>query len=184
MGAGLGGGSSNAAFILKGLNSMFDLKMSKSELLEMASFLGSDCPFFIDSTPAFCSSKGELMESIAIDLSSFHLKLIYPTIHVSTKLAYAGIECNEMDIKLKKAIYKDNIYWKSEISNSFEKKVFLKYPILSKIKNNLYAEGAIYSSMSGSGSAIYGLFDKEPLKSMDYSSNVMEFIFSLSTKRE
>ena len=183
MGAGLGGGSSNAAFVLKGLNSMFDLKISKSELLEMASFLGSDCPFFIDSIPALCFSRGELMESICINLTGFYIKLIYPAIHVSTKLAYAGIKCNEIDKQLKKSILKDKRSWKNEISNSFEKNVFLKNPILSKIKNELYADGAIYASMSGSGSSIYGLFDKEPLKSREYPANVMEFIFSLSTKQ-
>ena len=176
---GLGGGSSNAAFILKGLNSMFDLKISKSELLQMAFFLGSDCPFFIESTTAICTSRGELMESISIDLSEFYLKLIYPAIHVSTKLAYDGIRCNEIDKQLKKSIYMDMGGWKNEISNSFEKKVFLTNPILSKIKNDLYADGAIYASMSGSGSAIYGLFDKKPLKSSKYPANVMEFIFSL-----
>jgi 4-diphosphocytidyl-2-C-methyl-D-erythritol kinase len=163
-GAGLGGGSSDAAFVLKGINKLFSLNLSHDELLNYASKLGSDCAFFIDNKPAFATNKGDILNEINLSLiENYHIFIIKPDIHISTAEAYRNIVPVAPNISLKKLIKLPIQTWKNNIKNDFEKYVFYKYPILENIKNQLYQNGAIYASMSGSGSAIFAFFENIPI---------------------
>ena len=161
MGAGLGGGSSDAAFTLKTLNDLFKLNITNSNLEQYAAKLGSDCAFFINNKPAFATGRGELLTDIELNLSNYYIALINPAIHVSTAIAFAGLvpqkPTSSINIRINNPIEK----WKDNIDNDFERFVFAKYPKIEEIKNSLYASGAIYAAMSGSGSTVYGLFEKE-----------------------
>lgn len=157
IGAGLGGGSADGAFMLKVLNKLFDLKLSNTELEKYALQLGADCPFFVDNTPKYVTGIGEKMTAIDLDLSDYELKFIFPDLHISTAEAYGGVtpkipETSLLDLK-KQPI--EN--WKATVKNDFEMSAFEKYPELAKMKEKLYADGAIYASMTGSGSVIYGV---------------------------
>ncbi len=163
MGAGLGGGSADAAFVLKLLNDKFELNLNVETLQKYALQLGSDCPFFIDNKPKFVTGRGELFEDIKIDLQGYWLMLVHPGIHIGTAEAYAGIIPTAPVHNVKIIIENEPISkWKYLLVNDFEKTVFQKAPAIEKIKKSLYEQGALYSSMSGSGSAVYGIFDKEP----------------------
>lgn len=160
IGAGLGGGSANAAFILRGLNELFSLGISIKKLEEYALILGADCPFFIEDTPKYVEGIGEKLSPIDLDLNSYELRLINPKIHVSSKEAYAGIIPKKPEISLKKLIKTPIENWKEKVKNDFEKNIFKEYPKLQSIKDQLYKDGAIYASMSGSGSVLYGILEK------------------------
>jgi 4-diphosphocytidyl-2-C-methyl-D-erythritol kinase len=162
VGAGLGGGSSDAANILKHLNSFFNTGLAIEELEVMASEIGSDCPFFIKSSPVYAEGRGEIMRPIDLDLGGNHLILLNPGIHVSTKEAYENCIAHEPVNKLYELVLQPLVEWKNLINNDFEKTVFKKYPLIKNFKEELYRMGAIYSSMSGSGSTVYGIFDKKP----------------------
>jgi len=162
IGAGLGGGSSDGAYTLKGLNELFNLNLSNEELKNFARQLGSDCAFFIDNKPVFANKKGDEFEDIEYSLKGYYLYLIYPDIHVSTGEAYSNIKLNPSPIDLKKAIAQNPENWKDRINNDFEKSIFPNHPKLEILKDNFYKMGAIYASMSGSGSTIYGIFKEEP----------------------
>ncbi len=163
MGAGLGGGSADAAFFIKMLNESFDLKLSVEELKVYASQIGSDCPFFIDNTPSFISGKGEIITPIQLDLSNYHTSIIYPQIHVDTKNAYSLITPHKQSRSLNDIISNTPIQsWRKTIFNDFEEPIFKLYPQLAEIKNCLYNSGALYASMTGSGSALYSIFEKKP----------------------
>nr|WP_321408845.1 4-(cytidine 5'-diphospho)-2-C-methyl-D-erythritol kinase [uncultured Carboxylicivirga sp.] len=168
-GAGLGGGSSDAAFMLNMLNSMFDLKLSKNELKTKASGLGADVPFFIENNSTFATGIGEILNPIQLDLSEYYLYLVKPPIHVSTPEAYAGVTPEMPVHSLKEDILLPIEEWKEVIKNDFEKSVFKKYPEIKEIKELLYSKGAIYAAMSGSGSSVFGLFSEEPTFTMDPS---------------
>lgn len=160
-GAGLGGGSSDAAFMLKAINVLCGLKLSTSELEEYASKIGSDCAFFIRNKPVFAYGRGELFEEVNLSLSNYYIALIKPEIFVSTADAYALIKPKSSAINLRKL--SDNIQdWKDVLVNDFEEGIFSKYPEINEIKSYLYDLGAIYSSMSGSGSSVYGIFKDKP----------------------
>jgi 4-diphosphocytidyl-2-C-methyl-D-erythritol kinase len=160
-GAGLGGGSSDAAFMLKGLNQMFGLQLSPEELQDYAARLGSDCSFFVKNIPALASGKGEILTTAKDYIAGYKLLLFFPGFHVSTADAYQGV-IPDKDKKSLKAILESGIQnWKKELINDFEKSVFVKYPVIGDLKEKLYEYGAIYASMSGSGSAVYGLFEKD-----------------------
>jgi len=158
IGAGLGGGSADAAFTLKGLNELFSLNISGKKLEEYALQLGADCPFFIENTPKYVEGIGEKMTRIDLNLSAFEIKFVNPEIHISTVDAYAGIIPHIPQKHLKELIKLPIENWKEKIENDFEKSIFKIYPKLQSIKDQLYKEGAIYTSMSGSGSTIYGIF--------------------------
>ncbi|MGD2033464.1 MAG: 4-(cytidine 5'-diphospho)-2-C-methyl-D-erythritol kinase [Bacteroidales bacterium] len=163
-GAGLGGGSSDAAFMLKGLNELFQCNCSETELREMASSLGSDCSFFVMNKAARGTGRGELLETIDHPLKGFIVLLVNPGIHISSKDAYSGIVPKQADESLKDLITNPPDSWKDSIYNAFEATVFSKYPVIQKIKSDLYDMGAVYASMTGSGSTVFGLFrevDKE-----------------------
>lgn len=164
MGAGLGGGSADAAFTLTSLNKLFYLNISNSQLIELADTLGSDCPFFIDNQPKFVSGKGEVLEDIDFSLKGYYIKLINPNIHISTKEAFNNliIENNNHSTSLKNLTPNLLFTENSGVKNDFEKGIFKLHPELLKIKNQLIKEGAIYVSMTGTGSTIYGIFNSEP----------------------
>ena len=160
IGAGLGGGSADASFTLKALNELFELKLTNIQLEKYALKLGADCPFFIDNTTKLIEGIGEKMTSIDLDLSDYEIRLVNPDIHISTKEAFSWVvpETTEQDIE--QIIQLPIKEWKNKLKNDFEKSVFIKYPKLIDLKENLYKEGAIYTSMSGSGSIVFGVFEK------------------------
>lgn len=160
MGAGLGGGSSDAVFVLKLLNEKFSVGVTDSELSVMAKELGSDCVFFTQNQPCFAEGRGEILTPLSLDLSAYKILLIYPSIHINTASAFKGIEPAKNPLDLKALINLPVKEWKNNIRNDFEKSIFNFYPVLAEIKNNLYHSGAIYASMSGSGSSLYGIFEK------------------------
>lgn len=164
MGAGLGGGSANGAFTLKLLNEKFDLSLSEKQLLDYALQLGSDCPFFILNKPCFAKGRGELLEQISLDLTSYKFIIVHPGIHISTAWAFSQLSERlprpDNSKTIKEFIQQPISTWKDELKNDFEEPVFSQYPEIKKIKKDLYDAGALYSSMSGSGSAVYGIFKK------------------------
>lgn len=161
-GAGLGGGSSDASFMLKSIIRLFDIQITQEELRSISLRLGSDCPFFIDSQPAFATGRGEKLEATDPFLKGYNIVLVRPAVAVSTREAYSGCIPVIPENHLKDVIKSPTHEWKNLIINDFEKTVFLKYPQLRRIKEQLYEAGAFYSSMSGSGSVIYGLFAERP----------------------
>jgi len=160
IGAGLGGGSADAALTLMGLNQLFELELNKTQLKKYALQLGADCPFFIDDRPSLVEGIGEKLSPIDLDLSVFEIRLVIPGIHISTAEAYAGVSPKIPENPLRELIKLPIEKWKGKIKNDFEKSIFIKHPKLQSIKEQLYKEGAIYAAMSGSGSTIYGFFEK------------------------
>ena len=160
IGAGLGGGSSDASFTLKSLNELFDLNLNNKELEKYALRLGADCPFFIDNTPKLVEGIGEKMTSIDLDLSNYEIRLVNPDIHISTREAYSGIVPKTPVLSVEKIIELPIIEWKGKLKNDFEESIFEKHLQLEGIKDELYKQGSIYSSMSGSGSIVFGIFEK------------------------
>lgn len=159
IGAGLGGGSSDAAFTLKTLNNLFELGITSAQLETYAQKLGSDCAFFIDNKAKYCYHKGDEFKNLELDLSTYFFVIIYPNIHISTPEAYAGIRPKKSDYNLMNIPSLPITEWKNYIRNDFEDTIFIKYPLLEQIKTDLYNRGAIYASMSGSGSSLFGIFD-------------------------
>jgi 4-diphosphocytidyl-2-C-methyl-D-erythritol kinase len=162
MGSGLGGGSSDGAFTLKLLNELFTLGLDQVKLMSYASLLGSDCAFFIANQPKFAFEKGDHFEPVSIDFSGFYLVLVVPDVRVATAGAYRMVVPCIPEQSLKDLVNLPMDEWKDRVANDFENTVFEKYPVIGKIKQELYAAGAIYASMSGSGSAVYGLFKNLP----------------------
>ncbi len=161
MGAGLGGGSADGAFTLKLLNKKFALSLSEKQLIYYSLQLGSDCPFFILNKSCFATGRGEIMEQTELDLSDYKFLIVKPPIYISTAWAFSTIKPLKPAKSIKQIIHQSISTWKAELINDFEKPVFEKYPEIKNIKDKLYDAGAIYASMSGSGSAVYGIFKKE-----------------------
>lgn len=163
MGAGLGGGSSDAAFFIKALNEIFELNLAWGELHHYAKQLGADCSFFITNRPVLAEGKGDQLESVNISLAGKNILVVYPGIHVNTADAYAGIAPHKPEMSLEKIITEHKIEdWKNILVNDFEKTVFQKFPAIKALKEKMYAGGAVYAAMSGSGSAVFGIFDQKP----------------------
>ena len=177
MGAGLGGGSADGAFTLKLLNDKFDLSLSEKQLLDYALQLGSDCPFFIINNPCLAKGRGEMLEQISLDLTSFKFIIVYPGIHISTAWAFSHWSGSRQrrgpdNYKTIKEIVQQPIsIWKDQLKNDFEEPIFSQHPEIKKIKDELYKAGAVYSSMSGSGSAVYGIFKKEDHIGVSFPKN-------------
>lgn len=163
-GAGLGGGSSDAAFMLRAINQMFELKITPSRLEKIAAKLGADCPVFIRNRPVFATGIGNVFTSIDLSLKGYFLLLVKPDIHVSTPEAYSLVVPEKPETSLSELIKQPISEWKNVIKNDFEKSVFTRYPAIEKIKNDLYEMGALYASMSGSGSSVFGIFETLPEK--------------------
>ena len=172
-GAGLGGGSSDAAHTLLTINKLFQLAISRKKLKDLASQIGSDCPFFIDSAPQYASSRGEILEPFELNLKPLKLLLIIPDFSISTEFAYSKIKIEKHIVLPKDALNQPIKKWRQLLKNDFEISIFAKFPELNHLKENLYLEGAIYASMSGSGSAIYGLFSDEIV--VDLPINYQQF---------
>lgn len=160
MGAGLGGGSADAAYTLIALNKLNGVPASVEELFEMAMQIGSDSGFFIRNKPCLVKGRGEKVTPVDVDLKGYHLAIVKPDVHVSTIEAYSMIKPSIPEITLEELIKQPVEKWRNSLSNDFEKPVSEKYPVIREIKEKLYASGAIYASMSGSGSAVYGLFSE------------------------
>ena len=159
-GAGLGGGSADAAFTLSGLNSMFALGLSEAKLEEIAATIGADCPFFISNTPRLCTETGTTMSGCPLSLAGMTVAVVKPAVSVPTAAAYAGVTPKESTPPLEELLESfQPAEWEGRIVNDFEASVFASYPVVGEIKDALRRRGAIYTSMSGSGSAVYALFD-------------------------
>ncbi|MFZ1807559.1 MAG: 4-(cytidine 5'-diphospho)-2-C-methyl-D-erythritol kinase [Cyclobacteriaceae bacterium] len=175
MGAGLGGGSSDAAFTLKSLNTLFSLQLSMDKLSEFAAQLGSDCSFFLHDNAMMGSGRGEVLNPIDVSLNGKFIVIVKPDIHVSTADAYRLVTPDQSRISISKTLRDDQKTWKDMLHNDFEASVFSEHPTIEKLKKDLYNAGALYASMSGSGSSVYGLFDnpvvlKDQFKGMIYWS--------------
>jgi len=160
VGGGLGGGSADGAFTLIVLNEIFDLKLSKTQLEKYALRLGADCPFFIQNTSKHVTGIGEKMQAYNLDLSAYHIKFIFPRLHISTTEAYSRVIPKLPKIDLLNIINQPLNTWKVKLRNDFEESIFSQYHTLKEMKEKLYADGAIYASMTGSGSVLYGIFQK------------------------
>lgn len=160
-GAGLGGGSADAAYMMKLLNETFSLGLTVEELEIYAARLGADCAFFIRNEPTFAEGIGNIFSPVTISLKGYHLVLIKPNVFVSTKSAFSLIKPQKPDQPLKEIIQCPISEWKERMVNDFERSVFPQYPEIARIKQQLYNEGAIYAAMSGSGSSVFGIFEKE-----------------------
>ena len=161
VGAGLGGGSSDAAFLIKMLNERFSLGMSYKQMEDYARQLGADCAFFIRNTPVYAFNKGDQFEAFQLDLSSYYIVLVMPPVHVATAVAYAGVKPGRRKENLRKLLTADVSTWKEFVRNDFEVSVFKQVPVIGHIKNKLYEAGALYAAMSGSGSSVFGIFAAE-----------------------
>lgn len=158
-GAGLGGGSADASFMLRLLNDMFELGIATEQLESYATKLGADCPFFITSKPVYATGIGNEFHPIELDLSGWYIVVVKPDVFVSTKEAYSMVKPEKPEVTLDEKIVHPITEWRETISNDFEKGIFALHPELAEIKEILYALGAKYAAMSGSGSALFGLFE-------------------------
>ncbi|MFO8066655.1 MAG: 4-(cytidine 5'-diphospho)-2-C-methyl-D-erythritol kinase [Bacteroidales bacterium] len=161
-GAGLGGGSSDAAFTLRLLNEMLSLNINKDEMMSLAAQLGSDCAYFIHDEPMLAKGRGEIFSNINLDLSDYHILLIKPDLSISSAEAYSMIRPEEPQASLEEIIKTPVNDWKKFLYNDFEIPIFKKHPYIKEIKEFLYEKRAVYASMSGSGSAVFGLFNEKP----------------------
>jgi len=178
MGAGLGGGSANAAFMLSMLNEEFQLFLDDTILEDYAAQLGSDCPFFIKNQPAIATGTGTDLEPLALDLRGNYLVILNPGIHISTQTAYSGTTPQAAGYDLKKVLEaKDFNLWKDVLKNDFEASIFNQNPEMARLKAKLYDLGASYAAMSGSGSTLFGIFssiaDTTELEETDYFIKTM-----------
>lgn len=168
-GAGLGGGSADAAFMLRLLNDKFALSLSDERLERYAATLGADCAFFIKNVPTFAEGIGNLFSPITLSLKDYQLVIVKPDIFVSTREAFAQIKPQRAEHSLKELIALPVEAWKDRIVNDFEASVFPQHPILREIKEEFYRKGATYAAMSGSGSSVFGLFSPEAIvPTMDF----------------
>ena len=161
-GAGLGGGSSDATAILLAMNEIFDLKLSEEQLIALAAELGSDTAFFVRNTPQLCTGRGEIMSPISLSVVGKWLLIAKPNEGVSTREAYSGVRPALPPISLAEAMQKPVEEWMQCVKNDFEPHIFISHPCIGAIKQQMLDGGAIYAAMSGSGSAVFGIFDQEP----------------------
>lgn len=161
IGAGLGGGSADAAFTIKALNQLFELQLSNDEMKKIVTQLGADCAFFVDNQPIFASGTGDVFESVNLDLGDYKIIVIYPRKAINTAWAFTQLQLtNEEKTSPKSIVQQPIAQWRNELTNDFEKEVIKVMPEIKTLKNRLYENGALYASMSGSGSSVYGIFEK------------------------
>ena len=178
VGAGLGGGSADGAFTLLLLNKKFNLNLSVENLVKYALQLGSDCPFFIKNVPCFGTGRGENLTPIKLDLSAYKIVVINPGIHINTGWAFSKITPVSIRQSIPEIIEQPLEKWKDILVNDFEEAIFEQYPAIRKIKESLYAQGALYTAMSGTGSSVYALFEKNATPQISMNENY--FIHRLS----
>jgi 4-diphosphocytidyl-2-C-methyl-D-erythritol kinase len=162
IGAGLGGGSADAAFFIKLMNKQFDLGLTIAEMQDYARTLGADCAFFIENKPVFAFEKGDEFETIKLDLSAYKIVLVMPPVQISTAEAYRGVRPAQVKDSLLDLIYLPVTEWKKHIKNDFEESIFKNNAEIRGVKASLYQTGALYASMSGSGASVFGIFDTTP----------------------
>lgn len=173
IGAGLGGGSADAAFFIHLLNQRFSLRLSIEQMQNYARQLGADCAFFIENKPVYAFDKGDRFEQIELDLGQYVIVLVMPPVHVSTAEAYSGVKPKPSERSLKELIKLPVDEWRDKVVNDFEVSVFSKYPQIGDVKQALYNAGALYSSMSGSGASVFGIFETQPgLKHLETGNQV------------
>jgi 4-diphosphocytidyl-2-C-methyl-D-erythritol kinase len=168
MGAGLGGGSADGAFTLVLLNRKFNLGLQEQQLITFALQLGSDCPFFIKNTPCLATGRGEYLEEVSLDLSSYKFALVNPGIHINTGWAFSQITPSQGRPSLKEIIQKPVESWRDDLKNDFEGPIIQHYPQIDNCIETLYASGAIYASMTGSGSTVFGIFPNTTLPELNF----------------
>ncbi len=171
LGAGLGGGSSDAAAMLHLLNNKFKLGYSEAELMTKASILGADCSFFIKNKPAFAKGIGNIFEDIELSLKKYTMVVVKPNLYVNTKEAYSMIVPEIPEISLKEIIKMPIQEWRGMMRNDFEIPIFKKFPQISILKDKMYNLGAVYAAMSGSGSSVFGIFDSPPHIDNEFDNN-------------
>jgi 4-diphosphocytidyl-2-C-methyl-D-erythritol kinase len=171
MGAGLGGGSADASFVLKLINQKFNLDLSSEKLIEYAAKLGSDCPFFIINEPCYVMGRGEILEKIPVDISAYKIILINPGIHINTGWAFSNITIQAPGDSLKELIKSPINSWQQHIKNDFEVPVFKAHPEIETIKLSLLEQSAVYASMSGSGSTVFGIFEKHSSPTLNFPAH-------------
>ncbi len=174
MGAGLGGGSSDATFLLAALNTRYSLGLDDEELAEIAGQVGSDCPFFIDNTTAVVSGRGEVLEPVDCPVADKHFVIACPGIHIASGLAYAHTSPQPAIASPSEVILQPVERWQADLRNRFEEYAFGQHPEIAKLKKSMYEAGAFYASMTGSGSAVYGIFDAPPPR-MDFGPEIQVF---------
>jgi len=177
MGAGLGGGSADGAFMLSILDKEFELNISEAQLINYALQLGSDAPFFIINKPCFATGRGENLSPVAVDLSAYKIVLVNPGIHVSTREAFSGLAPTIPVKSILEIISQPISTWKDELVNDFEMNVFGLFSEIREIKNELYNAGAIYASMTGSGSTVFGIFEAETVFNFSFPENYFYAVF-------
>ena len=158
-GAGLGGGSSDGTAVLLALDGLFGLRLSEAELIDLAAGLGSDTAFFVRNTPQLCTGRGEIMEPYPLCLVGMTLVVVKPDVGVSTREAYAGVRPHVPEVPLAERLRRPVVEWQGLVTNDFEPHIFAAHPAIREARDSLLAAGAVYASMSGSGSAVFGLFD-------------------------
>ena len=180
MGAGLGGGSSDGAFTLVVLNQLFDLQIPEYKLMQYALTLGSDCPYFILNSPAYATSRGEILKPINVNLDGYTIIIVNPGIAISTKLAFSLITPKVSDSNLEVIICESVSTWKDNLINDFEEPIFNSFPELANIKETLYQKGAVYASMTGTGSTVYGIFPTSIIDTLDFNFPAHYFVATAS----
>ena len=161
-GAGLGGGSSDATAVILALNKLYGLNLSEDRLIEVAAMIGSDTAFFVRNTPQLCTGRGEKMEPIELPLQGKYLVIAKPEEGVSTKEAYSGVKPATPQVRLIDALKKPIGEWQGMVKNDFEPHIFAAHPAIAELKKMMLDAGAVYASMSGSGSAVFGIFENRP----------------------
>jgi 4-diphosphocytidyl-2-C-methyl-D-erythritol kinase len=161
MGAGLGGGSSDAAHVIRSLNEVFGTNLTQEKMMQLAASIGSDTSFFIQDHPMLGTGRGEILTGVDVDLEGKFLVLVNPNIHVSTSEAYSHVRPSEPEVSLIDILVRPFDQWRKLLKNDFEYSVFNKYPAIKEIKDKLYSLGALYASMSGSGATVFGIFENE-----------------------
>ncbi|WP_240348290.1 4-(cytidine 5'-diphospho)-2-C-methyl-D-erythritol kinase [Longitalea arenae] len=175
MGAGLGGGSADGAFTLQLLNDKFQLNVSREKLLDLSLQLGSDCPFFIINKPCYASGRGELLQGIQLNLSAYSFLVVHPGVHINTGWAFSQLSPAPSPQPLQEIIQLPVSGWRAALKNDFEAPVFMQYPDLKAIKEKLYEAGALYASMTGSGSCFFGIFPKQQLPAIQWPAHYAVF---------
>jgi 4-diphosphocytidyl-2-C-methyl-D-erythritol kinase len=162
IGAGLGGGSADAAFFITLVNKKFELGLSNDQMMDYARILGADCAFFIESKPVFAFERGDEFEKIKLDLSAYKIVVVMPPVEISTSEAFRGIKPTPVKDSLMELIYLPVKEWRKHIKNDFEESIFKNHAGIRGIKASLYEAGALYASMSGSGASVFGIFENTP----------------------
>lgn len=171
MGAGLGGGSADGAFTLSMINEKYQLELSTEQLINYALQLGSDCPFFIVNKPCLAKGRGEILSKLDLELDQYQFLIVNPGVHISTKWAFSQIKPSRALYSLEETILIPIGQWKGMLKNDFENPVVLQYPEIGHIIQQLYASGATYASLSGSGSTVFGIYPKGPINRPNFPNH-------------